>query len=665
MKKLKLAIATAAALCSLQASADEFKINRLFVVGDSLSDGGAYTGTATQGLLGAGVPAGAIPNRMMFTTNSPNAKIWASVVAEKLGIPLDVDVINGVSNTIKGGNYAQGGSRVSNPIGVSNNPAIGITTIPVTEQIDRLLADTPTFNRNDLVALWAGSNDGFIQFATVAVGAITPQVALAEMSTAATQLLAQIDRLKAAGAQNIVVITVPNLGVTPQAQIIEDGSVSGTPAPGSIALLTALSDSFNNTLTSAAASKGAVIVDSNKLLSAVIANPARYGFTSPTPLQAACGNNGGNDPNTFFNSSLTCIQGVNAAPDSEQRIFADGVHPTAAAQRLFGEAGFAGLQAASLNGVLAVAPLTPIRQHALSLENRLTALALVREDATGKASLRPVGDTEWYGGAEIGQFELDAQQVQAGLESDTQIVKFGGDRMITSNALLGFGVSIDRAQTDIANNGGGFDNDIVLGTVFSTVALSKSLYLNAALAFGRIDYDITRQFTLGPSLERYTANTQGDFTSARVGLGSIHNLSQGWTLNPQAAYTVEKIDLQGYDESTGAASLSFGDTQYKAERVSLGFLITKAPSVRGGWRPLLRYSIESDQNNDDLKIRMGPNQGTLATILAPRPDGDFQLLSVGAAKEIGEGVLNIQLSSTLGQSGISGQSLGVAYKAVF
>ena len=164
---------------------------------------------------------------MMFTTNSPNAKIWASVVAEKLGIPLDVDVINGVSNTINGGNYAQGGSRVSNPIGVSNNPAIGITTIPVTEQIDRLLADTPTFNRNDLVALWAGSNDGFIQFATVAVGAITPQVALAEMSTAATQLLAQIDRLKAAGAQNIVVITVPNLGVTPQAQIIEDGSVNG------------------------------------------------------------------------------------------------------------------------------------------------------------------------------------------------------------------------------------------------------------------------------------------------------------------------------------------------------------------------------------------------------------------------------------------------------
>ena len=79
----------------------------------------------------------------------------------------------------------------------------------------------------------------------------------------------------------------------------------------------------------------------------------------------------------------------------------------------------------------------------------------------------------------------------------------------------------------------------------------------------------------------------------------------------------------------------------------------------------MRYSIESDQNDDDLKIRMGPNQNTLATILAPRPDGDFQLLSVGAAKEIGHGVLSIHMTSTLGQSGVKGLGLGVAYKAGF
>jgi hypothetical protein len=62
---------------------------------------------------------------------------------------------------------------------------------------------------------------------------------------------------------------------------------------------------------------------------------------------------------------------------------------------------------------------------------------------------------------------------------------------------------------------------------------------------------------------------------------------------------------------------------------------------------------------------MGPDQNTLATILAPRPDGDFQFLSVGVAKGIGAGVLNIQLASTQGQSGVKGLSLGAAYKAGF
>lgn len=664
MKLKPIRLAVGAALLALQTTsiAGEFRIDRLLVVGDSLSDGGAYSLTARAGLEGAGVPGALIPDRMRFTTNGPGTQMWADVLAGKLGIPFDVDVINGLPAGAQpnGGNYAQGGSRVSNPAGIGNDPSIGITTIPVTTQVDRLLADNPRLGSRDLVALWAGANDGFTQFGAIAAGAVTIPAALGEMSAAATELLAQIDRLKAAGAENIVVITVPNLGITPQAALIETG------APGSTQVLAALSNAFNTTLVQSAASKGAVVVDSNKLLSFVLADPARYGFSATNPLQPACGTNpGATGPDNFFNSSLTCIQGVNASPDSEQRIFADGVHPTAAAQQLFGEAGFAGLRAAGLNGALAVAPMTPIRQHALTLENRLTALALVEEGNDGQARLRPLGDVQWYGGVEVGRFRSDTQQVQPGLDADTQVLKFGADRMIAQNALLGFGVSIDQAKTKLNDNGGNFKNDVYLGTVFSTVALSKLFYVNAALAAGRIHYDITRQFTLGPSLERYTANTKADFTSARIGLGTIHNLTAGWTINPQLSYTDEKIELNGYNESAGAASLSFGDSTYKAQRISLGVMVTKAPTTPSGWRPVARYSIESDQNDDRLNIRMGPSQDALATISAPRPDGDFQMLSIGAAKKVGAGLVNLHAATTLGQSGVSTLTLGVAYKASF
>lgn len=668
MKKTTLCLALSLA-CAQHAMAAEFRVDRLYILGDSLSDGGTYTNTATAGLTGAGVPSALIPNRLKFTTNSNNSPLWDNVLAAKLGIPLDVDVLNIPTGTstvlttnVNGGNYAQGGSRVANPAGISQNLAQGITTIPVTQQVDRLLADVGgTFQRTDLVALWAGANDGFTQFGTIAVaGAGYIPTALSEMSVAAGAELQQIDRLKAAGARNIVVITMPDLGVTPFAALVDASS------PGSKTLLTTLTNQFNNTLETAAAAKGAVVVDANKLLYAILANPAKYGFTSPTPTTPACGvNASATGPNDYYNSSLTCIQGVNASADSQQRIFADGVHPTAAAQALFGEAGFAGLQATGINGILQVSPLTPIRQHALGLENRLSSFALVEEDPQGKVKLRPVGDVQVYASAEAGQFNSSAQQVQEGLQADTKVLNVGADRMVARNALVGVGVSLDSANTKFDNNGGGFKNDVAIGTLFTTVALSKSVYVNAALAYGRISYDVERKFMLGPSQERYTANTNADYQSARIGGGYIHSFGNGWTVNPQLAYTDEQIKLDGYNESSGAASLSFGSSTYKAQRVSTGFALTKAPANPSGWRPLLRFSIETDLNKDDVAIRMGPNPNTLATVYAPRPDGNFQLLSVGAAKPVGPGQVILQAASTLGQQGVKSLSLSASYKASF
>lgn len=665
MKRLALsaAIACVFTLTATPLSAGEFRIDNLYVVGDSLSDGGAYTATATQGLLGANVPPAAIPDRLSFTTNGPDTKIWAELLADRLGIPFDVDIINGLPPAAQpnGGNYSQGGSRVSDPNGTGRDDTIGITTIPVTTQVDRLLADHPRLGRNDLVALWAGANDGFAQFAAVAGSAVSPMQAIANMATAANDLVAQIDRLKAAGAKNIVVVSVPNLGITPQAALIEGG------APGSAALLTQLSTTFNDTLMSAAAAKGAVVVDSNKLLGAVLADPARYGFTAAGATTVpACGQNAqATGPNDFFNSSLTCIQGVNASTDSEQRVFADGVHPTAAAQRLFAQAGFAGLQAATINGALAVAPLTPIRQHAVSLENRLNSFALVQEKAGGEVALRPLGHVEYYGGVERGRFTSDAQQVQPGLTSNTTVVKFGADRMVAKNALVGAGISVDQARTDIGQNGGNFKNDVYLGTAFTTIALSKIFYVNAAVAAGRIDFDITRQFQLGASTERYKSDTSATYLSYRTGGGSIHNLPYGWVINPQVSYTHESIDLDGYTEEAGAASLSFGDTKYTAKRVSAGFAITKTPATLGGFRPVFRYSVENDLNDDDVIVRMGPNANTLAAVSAPRPDRSFQLASAGIVKAIGPGLVSLHIDATLGQDGIDGTSVGLDYKAEF
>jgi outer membrane lipase/esterase len=471
----------AAALGAATAGAEEFRVNRFFVIGDSLSDAGTYS----QGVpVVSGLPAGP---RYRFTTNALDGSslVWSEHVARALGINQAPDVLQGVpvaglpTIDLNGGNYAEGGARVADQPGVIGalTPALGFTTLPGVTQIDRLLADNPTLSGSDLVAVWLGANDVFTQYGAIGFG-LPVAAAGANLQTAADQLVAQVDRLVAAGAKNIIVVTVPNIGTTPFGLAQPDGG----------ATLSSLSSTFNDRLVAGLAGRPAVIVDSGKLLSAVQADPVRYGFTAVNAATVpAC-----------TGDSLTCVRGINASADSELRIFADGVHPTAAAHTLFGQAGFAGLQAASQTGTMAVAILSALRQQSIGLENRLTPVAYSETGADGKPRRRTVGSWEKFGSIEGGYYSADAEQVRPGLSATTEVIKAGGDVMIAPNALVGLGVSLDHGQLDFDGDRGGFDSRLFIGVAYGSLALSQNFYLNAAAAAGYIDvYDIERSFLLG------------------------------------------------------------------------------------------------------------------------------------------------------------------------
>ena len=288
-------------------SAQEF--TNLYVFGDSLSDPGAYT----QSIVAGGAPNS---TRYRFTNNAldGSALTYAEQLAVLLGIPNEPSFLPGVPaanvpdiNT-GGTNFAQGGSRVSQQPGIGNNAPFGITTIPVSEQVDNFLASGRGLGSNDLIILWAGANDVFAQAGAVNLG-LPAGTALANMQTAANDLGDQVRRLKAAGAENIIVITVPDIGGnTPQ------GTAAG---PAGAGLFTALTDAFNTQLTTTLSGTNAAISDSNRLLTAVLDNPALYGFDAINQRAAvAC----------TTASSLTCIDGLTTNAGSF--VFADGVHPT-------------------------------------------------------------------------------------------------------------------------------------------------------------------------------------------------------------------------------------------------------------------------------------------------------------------------------------------------
>jgi phospholipase/lecithinase/hemolysin len=174
--------------------------------GDSLSDVGTYA-VGTVKALGGG----------KFTINGDNTSIskdltgknWTEFVAAQLKLPAPCPAQTGLNGDATKGfnvpvtfnvnclNYAQGGSRVTIPIGPNNaatGSAIGATTVPVVTQIANHLAKTGgKFSGTELVNVTAGGNDILFllgQLSTNATNAGTAAGAQAFAVSLTTQLAA-------------------------------------------------------------------------------------------------------------------------------------------------------------------------------------------------------------------------------------------------------------------------------------------------------------------------------------------------------------------------------------------------------------------------------------------------------------------------------------------
>ena len=300
--------------------------------GDSLSDVGTYRVGAVAALGGG-----------EFTINGPNNEIWVQDVATALSLPAPCAAETGLNGSAADGfsvpvamhagcyDYAQGGSRVTNPVGPGNallggsNAIIGMLTVPVATQIQNYLAaNNGSFSATDLVTVWAGANDLFIQADTVAAGAETPTQAAQAMGQAATELATYINtEILGKGANAVMVLDLPDVTLTPYALQLPSADLP---------LITALVTTFNQTLQAALASAPAsklLWVDVYTLSQTEAANATTYGLTNITT--PACNLSPAANP---LSSSLVCSSANLSGSNVLNYEYADTVHPTPYAHAL-------------------------------------------------------------------------------------------------------------------------------------------------------------------------------------------------------------------------------------------------------------------------------------------------------------------------------------------
>ncbi|HET7884075.1 MAG TPA: SGNH/GDSL hydrolase family protein [Acetobacteraceae bacterium] len=268
----------------------------MYVFGDSLSDTGNVS-LATLGMVPVGPP--------YADRSFSNGPVWAQDVAQSIGLPALTPSLAG------GTDFAYGGAETGQTQIHTLNP----TDLP--SQYGQFLSQVPSPQPGALYAVWIGSND-VLDIANNT--SLNPDQQLANVSAAVSNEVSVISGLVAHGAQNLLVLNVPDLGNTPYEQA--RGSAAASSAQS---LAVQYNTDLANALQPLEASGQAKIdlVDTFTALNQAVTSPAEFGFTNVTT--------------PVWNGNLTdsgsgTLQATGAAQN--QFLFFDPLHPTAHAHAL-------------------------------------------------------------------------------------------------------------------------------------------------------------------------------------------------------------------------------------------------------------------------------------------------------------------------------------------
>lgn len=514
-RAVRTTLAAAMALAAAPAMAQATFSQTVFF-GDSLTDAGFFRPLlppSTQAVTG------------QFTTNP--GYVWSQYLADYYGTSAAPGWTASPTGPTAGTgtNFAVGGARVDTAV----TGALGPTPSLAAQIAFYLNANGGRADPNALYTVWGGANDLFAvqanpaQAQTIIGSAVTAQVGL-------------VGQLTGAGAQYILVPTIPDLGVTPASRA---GGATAM-AQGS-ALATAYNTALFNGL--AAQNLRVIPLDTFNLLREITASPADYGFRNVTGT--AC-----NLAAIPGGSSVGCAPPHYVAPDAPfAYAFADGVHPTTGAHRILADYATSVIEA-------------PRQIAVLGLSEAMIGRARTQM-VTGWLE-QPVMSpgTRWW--ADV---RHDGQRMGPGGSAD---LYDGGGPTVTvgvdwaqENTVFGFFGGYGRQWYDWGLSRGGFtQNDATLGGYGGWT--DGSFYINGQLSYTRLDVDTEREIPLGPAVRRHTGSTKGENLTVAANLGYRFG-DDALRHGPLLSVVAQRIDIDGFVESEPALSTSMAFPDQNAD----------------------------------------------------------------------------------------------------
>ena len=600
LRRTLLTAAIALAAAPAFAGPADSPFTQTIFFGDSLTDGGFF-----RSLL----PANVQNVTGQFTTNP--GFVWSQYLADYYDSNANVAwKATGATPTLSpgGNNWAVGGARN----GVDSVGALGYTP-SLASQYARYLSSGNTVDPNALYTVWGGANDLFAVQAN-------PSQAQAIIGGAVTAQVGLVGALTQAGAQYILVPTIPDLGLTPSSR-----------AGGAAAMAqgTALTNSYNSALFGGLASAGLHVIplDTFHFLQEVVANPGAYGITNVTGT--AC------QPQITA-QSLTCNPTSLIDPGAPNSyLFADGVHPTSGAHKVIAD--------------FAISVIEGPRQIAILPRSAAMvgrARSQMVDGSVGRMLASEGNGTHWWA-----DLRGDQQRSQdpgfdgPGLTGSIGIGWRSGN--LTYGAFAGYG----RQDIDFGERRGDFrQTDAGVGGFVGWQ--QDAMWASGQLSWTKLGYDVHRQVNLGQASRVHSGSPDGDNLS--LGASAGWNFGDGALRHgPVVSVLAQKISVDGYVEnSTESTALAYLDQDSDSLIGSVGWQASFA--INDHVTPYARLTWDREFEDAPLQAwaQSVSMPGTLPYAVPGLPfDDTYGTLSYGVRTEVLGMDVTTGSNITVGQKG--------------
>ena len=553
----------AVALALAASSAHAQRFSGVVSFGDSLSDAGNIgLVPANQGGLG-----GAFGTSQSFTTNPD--PVMVELLARYFGYTQAPSLLPGGTNYAFGGACARPAAAA--PCTNNPNPATRLDA-----QISTNLAGGAA-NPNALYTVWMGAND---LFGAIPVWASNPATASANASAGgipvATAVVQQVGRLQAAGARYIVVLNLPDLGVTPQ---FSSGPFA---AAGPLASLATIS--YNGALSQGLSQLGTGVIPINVygLVNEVRANPEAFGFTNVTGV--AC----------TTSSSITCTPNTLAAPGANNTyLFADGVHPTGAAHRLLAQATIATINAPTLVSLAPETAIAAYEDHGVAINN---ALFDEQRNDRGDGTVRGYFDVRATGG------DIAGSSFAPGGDTHGVSVAGGANYRMSETFTFGLAASVGNQNID-PSIGGRIDGNTVL---FSGYAMANfgGFYASAIASGGSTNLEIARDINFGASIRTERGETDADHLAGELNVGYVFK-GETVTHGPFVGVVWQEVTVGQYaEDAITSTAMNFNEFTRESMVTRAGWQLK---ADMGAIQPYARVAWNSEDETGRTLVNAGSN----------------------------------------------------------